>query len=216
MAVGCAGPRDWPRPPQQSRRDALSEAIACLRYRARWVSARSSRRRAGATSSPCAHSPRGVDVRALPAQASDQGVHAPPRREPLHEDHRDERVREKALADRLRRAGRRHRRRDPVPAPAVRPHPHDHQPVQLLRDMIAQQRERRPALRAAVPAPGKVPDHLEPGQMRVIPPPRPGPRAAPAALAAGPAPVPVTAGLILTASRPRPRPLRRPPEHHPL
>jgi hypothetical protein len=35
----------------------------------------------------------------------------------------------------------------------------------------AQQRERLPALRAAVPA-LKVPDDLNPGQVRVIPPPR--------------------------------------------
>ena len=176
-------------------RQVVSSACRCHESRDRAVMASAS----GASSAPaCAHVPASVrrrDVRALPAQPGDQGVHAPPRREPLHEEHRDERVREQALADRLRRAGRRHRRRDPaiagppVPAPAVRPHPHDHQPVQLLRDMIAQQRERHPALRAAVPAPGKVPDHLEPRQMRVIPPPRPGPRAAPAALAApGPAP----------------------------
>ena len=59
------------------------------------------------------------------------------------------------------------------PAPARSP------PVQLLRHVIrAQQRERHPALRAAVPVPREIPDHLEPGQMRVIPPPRPRPRAA--------------------------------------
>ena len=40
---------------------------------------------------------------------------------------------------------------------------------------VAQPREQRSAQRAAVPATGKVPDHLEPGQMRVIPPP-PGQR----------------------------------------
>ena len=44
--------------------------------------------------------------------------------------------------------------------------------------IAAQQRERLPALRAAVPAPREIPDHLEPGQVRVIPPPRPRPRAA--------------------------------------
>src|SRR6266704_1826216 len=56
--------------------------------------------------------------------------------------------------------------------------PHDDQPVQLLLDVIrAQQRERHPALLAAVPA-LKVPDHLNPEQVRVIPPPAgaPGPR----------------------------------------
>ena len=37
----------------------------------------------------------------------------------------------------------------------VRPHPHDHQPVQLLRDMIAQQRERRPHSGQRYPPPGK-------------------------------------------------------------
>lgn len=51
----------------------------------------------------------------------------------------------------------------------MRHHPHGHLPVQLIDDMIAQQRERLPALRAAVPAALKVPDHLDPGQMRVIP-----------------------------------------------
>jgi hypothetical protein len=110
----------------------------------------------------------------------------------------------KSLANRLRRAGRHHRRRDPaiagppVPAPAVRPHPHDHQPVQLLRDMIAQQRERHPALRAAVPAPGKVPDHLEPRQMRVIPPPRPAPQGR----------------ACHPCRRPRPAPCHRRRHHH--
>src|SRR6266702_3903262 len=59
----------------------------------------------------------------------------------------------------------------------MRRHPHDHQPVQQLRDVIAQQRERLPALRAAVTAALEVPHHLEPGQIRVIPPPRPRPRA---------------------------------------
>jgi hypothetical protein len=66
------------------------------------------------------------DVRALPAQPGHQGVHAPPGREPLGEQHRDERVSEQAPADRLRRAGRRHRARHParacplIAAPAVR------------------------------------------------------------------------------------------------
>ena len=47
---------------------------------------------------------------------------------------------------------------------------------QQLRDMItAQPRERRPALRAAVPAALKIPDHLNPGQpgYPAAPPPRP-------------------------------------------
>ena len=116
-----------------------------------------------------------------------------------------------------------HRRRDPararpaVPAPAVRRHPHDHQPVQQLRDVIAQPRERHPALRAAVPATGKVPDHLEPGQMRVIPPPRPRPRAP---LVPAPAravlPLPAAARAIVTGGRLRARALRGAPEQHPL
>ena len=42
--------------------------------------------------------------------------------------------------------------------------------------ITAQPRERRPALRAAVPSALKVPNHLNPGQVRVIPPPRPRPR----------------------------------------
>ena len=42
--------------------------------------------------------------------------------------------------------------------------------------IAAQARERRPALRAAVPAAPEIPGHLDPGQMRVIPPPRPRPR----------------------------------------
>ena len=73
----------------------------------------------------------------------------------------------------------------------------------------AQQRKRHPALRAAIPA-LKIPDHLNPGQVRVIPPPRPRPRAAllPGAASAAP-----PAAAI--AARPlRARPLRRPPEHH--
>ncbi len=56
-------------------------------------------------------------------------------------------------------AGRHHRRRHPaiarppVAAAAVRHQPHDHLPVQLLPGhMIPQQRERLPALQAAVPA----------------------------------------------------------------
>jgi hypothetical protein len=165
---------------------------------------------AGETSAPCR------------AREVTRQFWLPPSHIPLGQQHRDELVAEKALADRLGRAGRRHRRRDParagppVPAPAVRRHPHRHLPVQQIRNMIAQPRERRPALRAPVPAAGKVPDHPGPGQMRVIAPPRPGPRppgpavtAAPAAPARGPA-------AVLTPGRPRPRPLRRPPEHQPL
>ena len=162
------------------------------------------------------------DLRSLPAQPRHQRVHAPPRHEPLREHHRQEPVGEQALPDRLRRPGRRHRRRDPaiagppVPAPAVRHYPHHDQPVQLLRHVIAAQaRERRPALRAAVPAALEIPDHLDPGQVRVIPPPRPRPRAAFPARAA-----PALPALILRPAairrRLRPQPLRRPPEHHPL
>ena len=42
--------------------------------------------------------------------------------------------------------------------------------------MIPQRRERLPALRAAVPAAREIPGHLNPRQMRVIPPSRPRPR----------------------------------------
>src|SRR6266581_2868376 len=104
------------------------------------------------------------------------------------------------------------------PATTVRRHPDDDPPVQQLRDMItAQPRERRPALRAAVPAALKVPDHLNPGQVRVIPPPRPRPRPPRPALtttrAAGRR---LPATLTPGCRRLRPRPLRRIPEHHPL
>jgi len=83
--------------------------------------------------------------------------------------------------------------------------------------VIAQPRERHPALRAAVPATGKVPDHLEPGQMRVIPPPRPRPRAplVPAPARAVP-PLPAAARAIVTGGRLRARALRGAPEQHPL
>ena len=68
--------------------------------------------------------------------------------------------------------------------------PAPRQPVQLLGDMIAaRQRGRRPGLRAAVPA-VEVPDHLSPGQVRVIPPPRPGSRAPRPPLALRPDPGP--------------------------
>ena len=61
-------------------------------------------------------------------------------------------------------------------------------------DMIAAQaRERRPALRAAVPAAREIPDHLDPGQVRVIPPPGPRPRAA-LLPRAGPGTLPAGAG----------------------
>jgi hypothetical protein len=164
------------------------------------------------------------DVCPVPGQARHQGVLAPPGHVPLGEQHRDERAGQQALADRLRRPGRRHRRRDPaaagppVPAAAARHHPHRHLPVQLLHDVIAQPGERLPAPRAAVPTAGKVPDHPGPGQMRVIPPagPRPQP-ARPAALTAAPAAAArVPAAARIPGRRPRPRPLRRPPEHQPL
>jgi hypothetical protein len=97
----------------------------------------------------------------------------------------------------------------------VREHPYPHFPVQLLHDVIAQPGERHPALRAAVPAAGKIPDHLDPGQMRVIPAPRPRPGpprpAAPAARQ-----VPARTPAVLIPGRRRPRPLRRPPGHQPL
>src|SRR5208337_4504689 len=75
----------------------------------------------------------------------------------------------------------------------------------------------RPALRAAVPAALKFPDHLNPGQVRVIPPPRPRPRPPrPALITARPAGRRLPAVLVLRCRRLRPRPLRRIPEHHPL
>ncbi len=70
--------------------------------------------------------------------------------------------------------------------------------------------------RAAVPA-LKVPDHLNPGQAGVIPPPRPRPRPPrPALITARPAGRRLPAALILRRRRLRPRPLRRITEHHPL
>jgi hypothetical protein len=85
-------------------------------------------------------------------------------------------------------------------------------PVDLLDDVLTQALEHRPAPLAAVATVLKVPDHLDPWQMRVIPAgvtsPAPPPRRAAIfsrpSLATGPA-----AGL-------RPRPLRGPAEHHPL
>ena len=81
--------------------------------------------------------------------------------------------------------------------------------------IAAQARKRRPAVRAAVAAP-EIPDHLNPGQMRVIPSPRPRPRAPLLPARA----IPALPALILRPAavrrRLRPRPLRRPPEHHPL
>ena len=105
----------------------------------------------------------------------------------------------------------------PVPAAAVRRHPHDHHPVQQLRDVITQPGERLPALRAAVPVTLEVPDHREPGQMRVIPPPRPRPRAALVLPAPARAALPLPAASpVITGTRLRTRPLQRPPEQHPL
>ena len=84
--------------------------------------------------------------------------------------------------------------------------------------MIPQRRERLPALRAAIPAPGKVPDHLNTRQMRVIPPPRPRPRAPLNALLPAPRlPATAASGIITgTAGRLRAVLLRGPAEHHPL
>ena len=86
--------------------------------------------------------------------------------------------------------------------------------------MIAQGRERLPALRAAVPAAREVPEHLEPRQPRVTPPPRtrPGTAFHLLLLPATRLPAAVTsAGIIVTAAvRGRARLLRRPPEHDPL
>jgi len=79
----------------------------------------------------------------------------------------------------------------------------------------AQQRERHPAFRAAVPAAGKIPDHLEPGQVRVIPLPGPRPRPPPPARAVSAIPAGVPAAGI-AGVRPGRRFLRRPAENHPL
>ncbi len=96
--------------------------------------------------------------------------------------------------DRPRRAGRHHHRRDqaiagpPVTATAVRRQPPDHPLVQLLPGhLIPQQRVLLSSLRAAVP-PSKIPEHLEPGQVRVIPPPLPRPRSPPLPRSRPPAP----------------------------
>jgi hypothetical protein len=94
----------------------------------------------------------------------------------------------------------------------VRDQPDGHLPVHQLSHVIAQPLERLPALRAPVPAALEVPDHLNPGQMRIIPPPRPGARApGPRRAAALLVPAAVT-----PARRTGPHLLRRPPEHHPL
>ena len=95
-------------------------------------------------------------------------------------------------------------------------HPHDHQPVQHLGDVIPQPSERRPALRAAVPTAGEVPDHLHPRQVRVIPAARPRSRPPLPALpaAASPASIPVTATVIRPVAGPGP--FRGPAEQHPL
>ena len=84
--------------------------------------------------------------------------------------------------------------------------------------MIPQRRERLPALRTAVPAPREIPEHLEPGQVRVIPPPRPRPRPPLHVLPVGAIPCPPAASSIITAAgrRLRRRLLRRPAEQHPL
>src|SRR6202000_1867920 len=132
-------------------------------------------------------------------------------------------VREQALPDRLRRPRRRHRllpRAAALPlvtALGVREQPDDALPVQLLPGpVITQQRERLPALRAAVPAAREIPQHLEPRQPRVIPPPRTRPGTAlPLLLPA--ARLPSVTGIIIAAAvRSRAGLLRRPPEHHPL
>ena len=96
------------------------------------------------------------------------------------------------------------------PAPARSPS----SPAAPRRDRT-QQRERHPAPRAAVPAPREIPDHLEPGQVRVIPPPRPRPRPPLPARAVPAVPAGVPAAGI-AGTRPRRRLLRRPAEHHPL
>jgi hypothetical protein len=81
--------------------------------------------------------------------------------------------------------------------------------------MITQRRERLAAPRAAIPAAFKIPDHLDPRQMRVVPPSRPRTRPAPPAVAARPLPA-VPAAVPVPAGRLRPRTLRRAPEHQPL
>ena len=85
--------------------------------------------------------------------------------------------------------------------------------------IAAQRRERRPALRAAVPAALKVPDHLNPGQGRDKsrrPARAPGPRGLPLLPPVPPGAGSSPAALILRRLWFRPRPLRRITEHHPL
>jgi hypothetical protein len=84
--------------------------------------------------------------------------------------------------------------------------------------MLAQQRKRRTALRAAIPATREIPDHLNSGQMRVITPPCPRPRTSlllTAPTRTTPA-FPTTTGITITQIRLRTRPLRGPPKQHPL
>ena len=173
---------------------------------------------------------RGRDLRSLPGQARRQRVRRPARLEPLHQQHRDEPIREQALPDRLRRPRRHHRRRPLAPALsliaalAVRDQPDDDLPVQLLPGpVIAQEAERLPASRAAVPAAREVPEHLEPRQPRVVPPPRTRPGTAFHLLLLLPAvrlPAVTGAGIIIVivtaAVRSRAGFLRRPAEHDPL
>ena len=164
---------------------------------------------------------RGGDLRAVPGQPGQQRVQAPPGRIPLAPCLRDERIGQKALADRLRRPRRHHRgrhrapARPPVPAPPVHQHPDDHLPVQLPDHVIAEHRERPPAPRTAIRPVLEIPGHLGPGQMRVIPPavPRPAPLPRHAGRTVAPRaarPAIPLAGGGLTAL------LRGPAEHHPL
>src|SRR5271165_3408999 len=217
-----AGP---PPSPGANTRHVVSSAWISQESRFRFAIAPAS----GASSLPaCATVPaqrRRGDLRPLPGQPCHQGIHAPARAEALREQHRGEPVREQALPDRLRRA-RRHHRLLPraaalslIAAPAVRDQPDDDLPVQLLPGpVIAQQRERLPAVRAAVPAAREIPEHLEPRQPRIIPPARTRPRTALHLLLLPAARLPAVTGIIIVtvAVRGRAGLLRRPPEHDPL
>ena len=80
-------------------------------------------------------------------------------------------------------------------------------------DLVAQDRERLPALRAAVPASREVPGHLKPRQPRVIPPPRTSPGTV-FYLLLPVCRLPALTGAV--SARSRAGLLRRPPEYDPL
>ena len=137
----------------------------------------------------------------MPGQAGDQRVLGAPGHIPLGEQVRDERVGDQALADRLRRTRRGHRRRDPaparppVPAAAVRGHPHDHHPVQHLGDVI--------------PQPARTASRTAGSSTRRRGSPRPPPPAAGASNPAGPPALPAPASRSSRRQRADPSSPRR-------